>query len=243
MAKNYYTILGILPTATAEDIREAYRKRAKELHPDHYGENSNPFLEMQEAYNTLSHPGHRRHYDRSLQKSRFYEATFDPAEIETLRPGGSRVEPLRGQGKPANLGEIYPESSFRTVHPSVEEIFDGLWGNFVPVAPYKLERLQNLCLEIILTPDEARRGGQMEIMLPSQATCPTCHGQGGVSGYQCFRCMGSGTLSGNVPVALEFAPGISDGYQKAISLRHLGIRDVYITVLFRISGTDRIGEL
>jgi hypothetical protein len=55
--------------------------------------------------------------------------------------------------------------------------------------------------------------------------------------------MGSGALSGNVPVVLEFAPGISDGYQKAISLRHLGIRDVYVTVIFRIRGTDRIREL
>ncbi len=117
MAKNYYAILGISPTATAEDIREAYRKRAKELHPDHYGENSNPFLEVQEAYNILSNPGYRRKYDSSRQKSRFYDIPSNTSEIETLRPGKSQAEPLRDEGKPTNLGAIYPESSFRTVRP------------------------------------------------------------------------------------------------------------------------------
>ena len=243
MAKNYYTILGVLPTATAEDIRGAYRKRAKELHPDHYGDNSSPFLEVQEAYNVLSNPRYRRNYDRSLKKSPLYTTSSNPSGIETLRPRSSRVESLRGTGETVNFGEIYPKSSFQTVRPSIEEIFDRLWDNFAPTAPYKSERLQNLCLEIILSPDEAQRGGQMEIMLPSQTSCPTCSGQGGVGSYRCFRCMGSGTLLEDVPVIVEFAPGISDGYQKAISLRHLGIREVYITVLFRIGGRSRIEDL
>jgi DnaJ-class molecular chaperone len=63
------------------------------------------------------------------------------------------------------------------------QIFDRLWSNFTPTAPYKSERLQNLCLEIILSLDEARRGGHMEIMLPSQTLCPTCKGKGGVGPY------------------------------------------------------------
>jgi molecular chaperone DnaJ len=234
MAKNYYTILGVLPTATSEDIRGAYRRRAKELHPDHYGENSNPFLEVQEAYGVLSDPSHRRSYDRSLQKPRDYAGPSNPSEIETLRPGRSRVEPLRGTGEPVNLGEIYPQGSFQTVRPSIEEIFDRIWSNFVPTATHKSERLENLCLEITLTADEARRGGRMEIMLPSQTSCPTCGGQGAVGLYQCFRCMGSGAIVGDVPVIVKFAPGISDGYQRAVSLRNLGIHDVYISLLFRI---------
>jgi len=240
MAKNYYSILGVLPTATAEDIRGAYRKRAKELHPDHYGANSSPFLEVQEAYSVLGDPGHRRDYDRSLQKIQFYADSSNPSEIETLRPDRSRVEPLRGTGNPVNLGEISLQDSFGSARPSMEEILDHLWSHLTPSSPYKSERLQNLTLEIILSPDEARRGGQMEIMLPSRTECPTCRGQGGVGFYQCFRCMGSGSLFGDVPVVVEFAPGIADGYQRAVSLRHLGIRDIYVTLLFRISGTQGI---
>jgi molecular chaperone DnaJ len=242
MAKNYYTILGVLPTATPEDIRGAYRRRAKQLHPDHYGENSSPFLEVQEAYGVLSDPAHRRDYDRSLRRPRFYTRPSHPSEIETLRPGGSRVEPLRGTGEPVNLGEISLHG-FQTVRPSLEEIFDRFWGNIAPTAPHKAERLENLRLEILLTPEEAKRGGCMEIMLPSQSSCPTCSGQGAVGPYQCFRCMGNGSVSEDVPVILEFPPGISDGYQRAISLRHLGIRDVYVSVLFRIGRTADVEVL
>ena len=243
MAKNYYAILGILPNATSEDIRGAYRRRAKELHPDHYGKNSSPFLEVQEAYGVLSDPGHRRNYDRSLQKTRVHADSQNFLEVETLRPSRSRVETLRSTGEPANLGEIYPRSSFQTVRPSLEEIFDRLWSNFDPDLLYKSDRLQNLCMEVILTPDEARRGGQMEMMLPSRILCPTCRGERGADLYQCFRCMGSGTLFEEVPVVVEFAPGISDGYQTAISLRRLGIRDVYVTVLFRISRAAGVEDL
>lgn len=242
MAKNYYAILGVLPDATPEDIRGAYKKRAKELHPDHYGENSSPFLEVQEAYGVLSDPSHRRDYDRSLGKHRTYAEAMNSSEIETLRPSRARVEPMKGQGEPTDLGEIYL-NSFQTSRPSFEEIFDRIWSNFGTIEPHKSKRLQNLCLEIILTPDEAQRGGQMEIMLPSQTACPTCRGQGSVEFYQCFHCMGKGNLIKDIPVLMDFAPGIRDGYQKAISLRHLGIRDVYVTLLFRISGAAPIEDL
>jgi molecular chaperone DnaJ len=83
----------------------------------------------------------------------------------------------------------------------------------------------------------------MEVMLPSQISCPTCEGVGSVGAYQCFRCMGNGLLLEDLPVIVKFPPGISDGYQKAISLRHRGIRDVYVTVIFRIGGPARTKDL
>ncbi len=241
MAKNYYAILGILPNATSDDIRSAYKRRAKELHPDHYGENSSPFLEVQEAYGVLSDPGHRSNYDRSIRK--LADAPSNIAEIESLRPRKPRPEPLRSSGKPVDFGGISLQSSFRTSGSPIEEIFDRVRGNFSPTPLYKAERLQNLNLEIVLTPEEARRGGQMQIMVPAQTLCPTCAGQGAVGLYQCYRCMGNGNVSGDMPVVIEFAPGISDGYQKAISLRHFGIRDVYISITFRISRAADIEEL
>jgi molecular chaperone DnaJ len=98
-------------------------------------------------------------------------------------------------------------------------------------------------MEIVLTPDEARRGGRMDIILPARILCPTCAGQGSAGFYACSRCMGSGVLFRDVPVAVEFPPGITDGSQRAISLRHLGIRDVYVSVVFRIGGTSGIEDL
>ena len=238
MAKNYYKILGILPTATTRDVRDAYRRRAKELHPDHYGENSNPFLEVQEAYGILGDPDHRRRYDRSIQASRIHPAAEKFSDVEPLRPNRPEVEPLRAREGPFAYETIDLRDSFRSHRPSMQEIFDRIRDNFRPVAAYKSERLQNLCLEIILTPDEARMGGRFRISVPTVSPCPTCSGRGIVRPYQCYRCMGAGSVSEDLPVNIEIAPGIPDGFQKAISLRRFGIRDVYLTLIFRIGGGE-----
>jgi curved DNA-binding protein CbpA len=67
MAKNYYIILGLTNKASDEDIRSAYRRLAKEFHPDHYGDDGGPFLQIQEAYGVLSDPTQKRSYDNSLK--------------------------------------------------------------------------------------------------------------------------------------------------------------------------------
>ena len=152
------------------------------------------------------------------------------------------MEPLRGSREPVDLGEISLRNSFRTHHPSVDEIFDRIGNNFRPTARPKAERLQSLCLEFVLTPEEARRGGQMRIFMPAQIPCPTCSGLGAVGPYHCWRCMGNGSLLGEMPLIVEFGPGISDGYQRAIALDHFGIRDVYLTLLFRIGRTSDIED-
>ncbi len=234
MVKNYYTILGILPTATAEDIKGAYRKRVKEYHPDHYGENSRPFLEVQEAYGVLSDPTHRSHYDRSIRGSRFYSTPPIRSQAEVLRRGRSPVEPLKGTGNPVDFGDIYLRSSFQTHHTPLDEIFDYIWDSFKPFSSSKSEKLQSLCLEFVLTPDEARRGGQMQILVPSHSLCPTCDGLGAVGFCHCYRCMGNGSVFGDVPLLVNYPPGISDGYQKAIALDSFGIHDIYLYIIFRI---------
>jgi molecular chaperone DnaJ len=238
MGKNYYKILGILPTATPRDVRDAYRRSAKELHPDHYGENSSPFLEVQEAYGVLSDPDHRSRYDRRVLASRIHPAAGKFSYIEPLKPNRPAAEPLRATEEPFAYETIDLRNSFRSHRPSMEEIFDRIRDNFKPAAAYKSERLQNLSLEIILTPDEARMGGQFRISVPTVSPCPTCGGRGIVPPYQCYRCMGAGSVSDDLPVDIKIAPGIPDGFQKAISLRRFGIRDVYLTLLFRVSSSE-----
>ena len=53
MARNYYVTLGVGADATPEQIKTAYRQHAKKFHPDHYGQDSQPFRELQEAYDVL----------------------------------------------------------------------------------------------------------------------------------------------------------------------------------------------
>jgi molecular chaperone DnaJ len=242
MAKNYYRILGILPTATSEDIRGAYRKRAKELHPDHYGENSSPFLEVQEAYGVLRDPEHRQRYDRSIRNRVSRGMPIHRDEAEPLRQETSRPEPLRSPDRRVHLGGIRLDS-FRTVRPSMAEILDRLRGNFDFTPSYKSERLRNLCLEIVLTPEEARLGGRMEVVLPSRRLCLNCGGSGSIEFYECSQCAGGGAVYGETPVIVVVPPGVLDGSQRTISLRHLGIRDVYVSVLFRVSRKSPMEDL
>jgi molecular chaperone DnaJ len=63
MAKDFYLILQVRREASPEGIRSAYRRRARELHPDKSGTGSEPFLELQEAYSVLSDPAQREAYD------------------------------------------------------------------------------------------------------------------------------------------------------------------------------------
>jgi curved DNA-binding protein CbpA len=64
--KDYYALLGVQPDATAEQIKKAYRKLAKQYHPDvnHSSDAADRFREITEAYDTLTDPDRRRRYDR-----------------------------------------------------------------------------------------------------------------------------------------------------------------------------------
>lgn len=70
MPGNYYQILGVPADATTRQIRAAFRRRARELHPDVSGLGSEPFLKLFEAYSVLGQPERRRQYDRQLAAAR-----------------------------------------------------------------------------------------------------------------------------------------------------------------------------
>ena len=91
-------------------------------------------------------------------------------------------------------------------------------------------------MEVTLTPEQARRGGNARIMVPAQAVCPTCRGQGGVGFYECGRCAGEGVISGEMPISVSFPPGLVKDHAVMIPLDRFGIRNVHVTVLFRPTG-------
>lgn len=224
MAKNYYIILGVAPKATQQQIRSAYLQRAKELHPDHFGPDPRPFLDVQEAYGVLGDPARRQDYDRRLDELKVYPG---PEPLTARKPF---AEPLE-----ADLGEASLTRSFRTFSPSFDEIFDRLWSNFDRLARPKGETLKSLTAEVLLTPGQARTGGHIRILVPSRAVCPTCGGYGGVDLYECWRCAGEGAVSGELPLLVSFPAGVPGGYMVRIPLERFGIRNLYLTVHFRVA--------
>lgn len=89
MMKNYYQTLGIKPDASLDEIKRAYKTRAKELHPDrrvhlfvagsgNLTGSRQRFQELVEAYETLRTPGRRQHYDRLLERQYKSRARHKP---------------------------------------------------------------------------------------------------------------------------------------------------------------------
>ena len=225
MAKSYFAILEVPSGATLEEVRSAYRRLAKEFHPDYYEGGSEPFRQIQEAYAVLGDPVRRRAYEKSLAEI-LVKRTTDPTPY-------SEPEPLIPEEGPVNIGEFSPVRSFQTVSPSFGEIFDWLWDNFSNVDRPKSGMVRHLTLEVPLTGEQAIRGGNAKVMVPVRAACPTCRGYESVGYYECYRCTGQGAISGEVPVSIAFPPGLAQNHSVIIPLERFGIRNLHLTILFR----------
>ena len=235
MPKNYYIILGISADSSQAEIKSAYRRLAKEFHPDHYGQSS-PFLTIQEAYSVLSDPIQRRSYDNTLQESRLVRNR--PEDIESLResPYRGEVEPLIPERSQVNIGDTSLLRSFSSYRPSFDSFFNQGVSNFREKnnTP-KGKRLENFTIVIRLSPDQAFRGGHIRLSVPVHLHCPNCNGQGGMGSYECWRCSGLGILSGEFPVVISYPSGVSDNHTVQLPLKRFGIRTLLLTVTFRIS--------
>ena len=232
MAKSYYVILGITPSATANEIKSAYRRLAKEFHPDYYGGDSDVFREIQEAYSVLGDSRRRKEYEHQLKRK--------PRNVPVKTKFHQEAEPLIPEEKPIDMGEISPVRSFRTFMPSHDEIFDWLWNNFSSLNQPKSKKIRNLTMEVPLTREQAILGGTARVLIPARATCRTCDGFGSVGPYECSRCAGEGEISGEVPVSIAFPPGLTGDHAVVVSLRRFGINHTHMTVLFRPTEQNRI---
>jgi molecular chaperone DnaJ len=236
MAKNYYAILGVSPTATFDEIRSAYRRRAKRYHPDHFGRDSAQFLGVQEAYDVLGDPSNRSSYDRTLREGGIKIRSGAQSEPVVIRTRNTMAEPLRPARRPMNLGRVFPQTSFQHYHPSFEEMFENLWDFSDRPAETKSERFRTLTMEIRLTRDQANRGGRVQVRMPIQHPCSTCNGSGDVGPFLCWNCGGTGSDQNEFALEIEYPPGIQDFYRIAMPLDRYGIFDLCPVLLFRISG-------
>lgn len=226
MVKSFFAILGISPNAGADEIRSAYRRLAKEFHPDRYTGGSSRFHEIQEAYAVLGNTRKRDEYKHRIRIS--------PRKSTSRRPCYPDAEPLIPDHGPADIGEISPVRSFQSFTPSVDEIFDRLYNHIITAGQEKSGRVQKLTLEITVSPEQARRGGNARIMIPVRGVCETCRGYGEIGPFACSRCAGEGSVTGEIPFGVSFPPGLIKNHAVLIPLDRFGFRDMHITVLFRV---------
>ncbi len=237
MPKNYYIVLGISSTSSQDEIKSAYRRLAKEFHPDHYGQSS-PFLNIQEAYSVLSDPVRRRSYDTTLLENRRPRGPSEYNAPLKESPYRGEVEPLIPEKGQDGRGSTSLLQSFHTYRPSLDSLFDRWFSNFSEKSPSKGEQLENLTVVITLTPVQAFRGGHVRLTVPARLQCPNCIGRGGIGAYECWRCSGQGVLNGEFPLIISYPSGISDNHTVQLSLDNFGIRNLCLTATFRISQMD-----
>ena len=202
--KDYYATLGVKKTATAEDIRKAFRKAARKYHPDvNPGDKKaeEKFKEISEANDILSDEKKRKVYDQLG----FYSDQIDPAQAEAYaRQSGGGGMPVdfggfdfsgfqSGPGQPAGSQAGAGSSSWG----SFKDIFSGIFsGQQHPGRPRGPQPGTDLEYQATVDFWTAIRGGQARMQVHRQETCPTCHGQAHTGGpSQCPECNGTGQVT------------------------------------------------
>jgi molecular chaperone DnaJ len=166
MPEDFYGTLGVSKKASAEEIKKAYRKLARENHPDRNPDDpkaEDRFKEIQQAYDTLSDPEKRREYDAGGM----------------FGFGGPGGRPFPGGGAGGFASDIF------------STIFQRGGGGREPMQT----RGSDLETEVRLSFDQAVRGAQIDVTVPKSERCATCGGSGaepGTSPKVCPRCEGRG---------------------------------------------------
>jgi molecular chaperone DnaJ len=188
--KDYYAALGVAKTASQADIKKAYRKLARELHPDKNPDDAKAearFKDVSEAYDVLSDDARRKEYD----------------EMRALFANGGRTpgafggRPTSGAGGvPFNLDDLLNQGGGAGGGAGG---FGGLFGDLFSRAPGRGPRRgDDLMAELTISFDDALRGVEVTVRLPGAAACANCAGLGtkpGTVPRTCPTCQGLGVVS------------------------------------------------
>jgi molecular chaperone DnaJ len=219
LPKSLYEVLGVSKNASQDELKKAYRKLVREVHPDRNPGNEERFKEVQGAYDVLSDAEKRKQYDRfgsmDGQPGPGAGTTFDFGDFDLgdifgglFNRGGGRQQPQRGQR--GNDVEVEVRVSFE----------DALQGVQTTV-PVQLELACHTCHGTGAAPGTAptvcpKCNGSGVVatsqgLFALQQPCPQCRGMGSIVTSPCPTCRGAGRERRTKRYTVKIPAGVKDG--------------------------------
>jgi DnaJ-class molecular chaperone len=208
--RDFYQVLGLPRTASPDDIKKAYRRLARQYHPDlHAGakkaEMEKKFKELNEAQEVLTDPEKRKKYDQ-------YGADWEQAQAfeKSRQQAGAQ-----GFGGPWGSDGGYSRTgSGEAGSEQFSDFFENLFGNRgrggagrsgAGMPGEDIETDVQLGLREVLT------GVTRRVNLREPRTCSTCQGSGTVRSRSCITCQGAGMTTESKTIEVRIPAGVQDG--------------------------------
>jgi DnaJ-class molecular chaperone len=246
--RDYYEILSVPKTATQDEIKKAYRKLARQFHPDlHSGprkaEMEKKFKELNAAHEVVGDPETRKKYDRyghRWKDAEAYERARQQAGAGAWRESGQGAGPEFTSEEGFDFGDIF------------ETIFNRGGARTGSGSGFRNFSVQGEDLEadVRLTLQEVLTGVTRRLQLSEQVPCTTCGGTGKQKGRLCQTCMGTGTRTEIRTIEVKIPAGVQDGTRVRVAGKgHPGANggkpgDLYLRVhvesdeIFQRQGSD-----
>lgn len=242
--RDYYDVLGVSKSSSAEEIKKAYRKLAIKYHPDKNPDDKtaeDKFKEAAEAYEVLSNPEKKQRYDH------YGHAGVGGAAGGGYGGGGMNMEDIFSQ-----FGDIFGGGGGSP--------FDSFFGGQQSRGGRRVAKGSNLRIKVKLSLEEIANGAEKKIKVNKQvgcktcdgtgakdkssvstcgtcggsgavrrvtntilgqmqttSTCPTCNGSGTQITAKCTVCHGDGVVRGEEAITINIPAGVSDGMQLSMS--------------------------
>ncbi|HEV2038394.1 MAG TPA: DnaJ C-terminal domain-containing protein [Candidatus Eremiobacteraceae bacterium] len=202
--KDYYKTLGVSKSASTKEVKAAYRKLARQWHPDvnptKKKEAEEKFKEIAEAYEVLSDPEKRKTYDSLGNDWQQRARDFQGRDFQyQTSPGGVQFDF-------GDLGNGGFSDFFQTFFSNMGR---GTAGT--ATRSRRGTRGADAESEIELSLRDAYTGSKRTLSLQTHTTCPRCHGTGNENGKLCHECHGNGFVASTKTLEVTIPPGVRDG--------------------------------
>ena len=151
------------------------------------------------------------------------------------RGGGEVIVVDTGRRTLSDVPDVLPLlRRFETVCPPFEQLFAQVLRSFTQLEVSPEEPVQSFTIQVILSPEEAARGGVAQIRMPVFYPCPTCGGSGQDWLFSCPSCEGQKMIEEEESVRVQIPSMVSDYTQVEVSVRGLGLHNLYLRLSIRV---------